>query len=130
MRGMSTAAPLPHDIEALKRMIAERDALIVERDLQAKQQYDALLVRLQLKDAEASNLALLIDKLKLQIAVLKRARFGASSEKRSRDSVGWRTFVEQIAFAFPEVRASSRMPIGTEEVIRSSKSFERGISLR
>ena len=42
---------------------------------------DALLVRLQQKDAEATNLALLIDKLKLQIAVLKRARFGASSEK-------------------------------------------------
>ena len=81
MRGMSTAAPLPNDIEALKRLIAERDAVIVERDRQAKQQYDALLIRMQLKDAEVSNLALLIDKLKLQIAMLKRARFGASSEK-------------------------------------------------
>jgi zinc protease len=39
------------------------------------------------------------------------------SEKRTRDSVGWRTFVEQLAFAFPEQLVSRRLPIGTEEVI-------------
>lgn len=43
------------------------------------------------------------------------------SEKRSRDSVDWRTFVEQIGFAFPDVRVSSRMPIGLEEVIREAQ---------
>ena len=42
------------------------------------------------------------------------------SEKRDRDSVGWRTFVEQIKFAFPEIRVSRRMPIGTEEVISNA----------
>ena len=98
MRGMSTAAPLPNDIEALKRLIAERDAVIVERDRQAKQQYDALLIRMQLKDAEVSNLALLIDKLKLQIAMLKRARFGASSEKLD-------TQIEQLELIVEELEA-------------------------
>ncbi len=39
------------------------------------------------------------------------------SEKRDRDSVDWRTFVEQINFAFPDQRISKRMPIGIEEVI-------------
>ncbi len=39
------------------------------------------------------------------------------SEKRVRDSVSWRTFVEQMKFVFPEQRLSMRMPIGTEEVI-------------
>ena len=39
------------------------------------------------------------------------------SEKRTRDSVSWRTFVEQIKFGFPEQRISNRMPIGTDEVI-------------
>lgn len=39
------------------------------------------------------------------------------SEKLNRDSVEWRTFVEQIAFAFPDARVSKRMPIGTTEVI-------------
>tara|TARA_R110000850_G_scaffold55877_10_gene132043 strand:+ start:1582 stop:4416 length:2835 start_codon:yes stop_codon:yes gene_type:complete len=42
------------------------------------------------------------------------------SEKRSRDSVGWRTFVEQMKFAFPEHRISARMPIGTEEIINNA----------
>ena len=98
MRGMSTAAPLPNDIEALKRLIAERDAVIVERDRRAKQQYDALLIRMQLKDADASNLALLIDKLKLQSAMLKRARFGASSEKLD-------TQIEQLELIVEELEA-------------------------
>lgn len=42
------------------------------------------------------------------------------SEKRSRDSVGWRTFVEQMKFMFPEHQISHRMPIGTEEVIKKA----------
>ncbi|MAS95551.1 MAG: peptidase M16 [Verrucomicrobiales bacterium] len=42
------------------------------------------------------------------------------SEKRTRDSVSWRTFVEQMKFAFPENLVSSRMPIGTEEVIKNA----------
>ncbi len=42
------------------------------------------------------------------------------SEKRDRDSVSWRTFVEQIKFALPEVRVSKRMPIGIEEVISNA----------
>ncbi len=42
------------------------------------------------------------------------------SEKRTRDSVGWRTFVDQLAFAFPEQRISKRLPIGEEEIIKSA----------
>lgn len=42
------------------------------------------------------------------------------SEKRTRDSVSWRTFVEQLKFAFPEHRLSRRLPIGTEEVIQKA----------
>lgn len=42
------------------------------------------------------------------------------SEKRTRDSVSWRTFVEQLKFAFPEHRLSRRLPIGTEEVIQNA----------
>ncbi|MEO0413342.1 MAG: insulinase family protein [Verrucomicrobiota bacterium] len=43
------------------------------------------------------------------------------SEKRSRDSVRWRTFVEQMKFAFPDHKISRRMPIGTQEVIEEAK---------
>lgn len=42
------------------------------------------------------------------------------SEKRTRDSVSWRTFVEQIKFAFPDHMISERLPIGTEEVINNA----------
>ncbi|MEM1442112.1 MAG: pitrilysin family protein, partial [Verrucomicrobiota bacterium] len=42
------------------------------------------------------------------------------AEKRDRDSVSWRTFVEQINFAMPEIRVSQRMPIGIEEVISNA----------
>lgn len=42
------------------------------------------------------------------------------SEKRTRDSVGWRTFVEQIAFAFPDHLVADRLPIGIEKVIREA----------
>ncbi|MEM6280146.1 MAG: pitrilysin family protein, partial [Verrucomicrobiota bacterium] len=42
------------------------------------------------------------------------------AEKRDRDSVSWRTFVEQIKFAIPDIRVSRRMPIGIEEVISNA----------
>ena len=42
------------------------------------------------------------------------------SEIRNRDSVSWRTFVDQMKFAFPEHLLSKRMPIGTEEVIKNA----------
>ncbi len=42
------------------------------------------------------------------------------SEKRDRDSVDWRTFVDEISFAFPDQRISKRLPIGTEAVIQNA----------
>lgn len=42
------------------------------------------------------------------------------SEKRTRDSVGWRTFVEQLKFIFPEGLVSQRLPIGKAEVIQQA----------
>ena len=42
------------------------------------------------------------------------------SEKRTRDSVSWRTFVEQFKYALPENLVSRRLPIGTEEVIENA----------
>jgi len=42
------------------------------------------------------------------------------SEKRTRDSVDWRTFVEQLEFILPEGLVSRRLPIGKEEVIEKA----------
>jgi zinc protease len=42
------------------------------------------------------------------------------SEKRTRDSVDWRTFVEQLKFILPEGLISRRLPIGEEGVIEKA----------
>ena len=46
-----------------------------------------------------------------------RERGVIMSEKRSRDSAQWRTFVSQLEFALPDSLISRRLPIGQEEVI-------------
>ncbi len=42
------------------------------------------------------------------------------SEKRNRDSAEWRIFVEQLEALLPEAKVSRRLPIGTEEVIKTA----------
>ena len=42
------------------------------------------------------------------------------SEKRSRDSASWRSFVDWIEFSAPDSLVSARLPIGTEEVISNA----------
>ena len=60
------------------------------------------------------------DGMKLPAEEIESERGIIMSEKRSRDSVGWRTFVEQFRFGFPDHMLGSRMPIGTEEVIQNA----------
>ena len=63
---------LPDDIETLKRLVTEKQSLIEEREQ-----------RLEHQQAEALYLRTWIEKLKLEIARLKRMQFGRSSEKLS-----------------------------------------------
>ncbi len=67
-------APLPSDITALRAFAAS---------LQAN--YQALETTLQTRDAELYAKTLHIEKLKMQLAVLRRDRFGRSSEKLDND---------------------------------------------
>ncbi|NNE91725.1 MAG: insulinase family protein, partial [Verrucomicrobiales bacterium] len=60
------------------------------------------------------------DGMKLLQEEIEAERGIILSEKRNRDSVGWRTFLEQIKFALPEHKVSKRLPIGTEEVIKNA----------
>lgn len=68
------ASDPPDEIASLKRMLAEKDALLEERER-------VILVR----DAELYAKTLQIEHLKAQLAVLRRARFGRSSEKLDRE---------------------------------------------
>ena len=72
---MTTAIEtLPDDIETLKR-------LVLERDEQLERVREAARVELDRRDAEALHLRAWIEKLKLEIARLKRMQFGRSSER-------------------------------------------------
>ena len=51
---------------------------------------------------------------------IDRERGVILAEKRSRDSADYRTFVETLAFEFPDARLSKRLPIGIERVIRQA----------
>jgi zinc protease len=42
------------------------------------------------------------------------------AEKRTRDSVDYRTFVESLRFELPDALLSRRLPIGTEQVIKAT----------
>jgi transposase len=66
----ATASDLPDDVEALKAMIAARDATIAEQDK-----------ALSHRDAQLRLHALMIEKLKHQLSGLRRRQFGTSSEQ-------------------------------------------------
>ena len=72
------SAALPNDVEALRALLAERDAALAERDA-ALAVRDAALAE---RDADLLSARLEIEKLKVQLAVLRRDRYGRSSERR------------------------------------------------
>jgi chromosome segregation ATPase len=79
--GMATLPALPHDVSALRQMIAERERIIAEKETQLAECDRLIAVR----DAELYAKTLQIEHLKAQLAVLRRARFGRSSEKLDRE---------------------------------------------
>lgn len=92
----STAAPLPTDIEALRAIIAAQAAeLATERH--AREAREA-----ELATAKAGLLAkaLEVEKLKIQLARLRRLQFGRSSEKIARD-------IEQLELALEDLEATA-----------------------
>lgn len=89
----STLSNLPDDVEALRAIIA------------------AQAVQLAEKDAALQSREMLIEKLKAQLAVLRRSRFGQSSEKIERA-------IEQLELALEDIEAAdaevARSPVKTE----------------
>ncbi len=75
-------------------------------------------------DTESIEEGLLVLKDYAQGALLlqeeiDRERGVILSEKRSRDSADYRTYVEELKFEFPDARFTHRLPIGEETVIRT-----------
>jgi transposase len=78
---MPSNSELPRDISSLRRMIVEKEAIISEKDAQLAARDRLIAVR----NAELYSKTLQIEHLKAQLAVLRRARFGRSSEKLDRE---------------------------------------------
>ncbi|MFH2219139.1 MAG: insulinase family protein [Pseudomonadota bacterium] len=57
---------------------------------------------------------------------IDRERGVVLSEKRTRDSASYRTFISTMQFEFPEAKVSKRFPIGIEAVLKNAdqKSFK------
>ena len=68
------SAPLPIDLDALRAFAADLQAELARKDIE-----------IAANAAEIYAKTLHIEKLKMQLAVLRRARFGRSSEKLDRD---------------------------------------------
>ncbi len=64
------SAALPDDVETLRALLMERDAVLAERD-----------AALAERDADLLSARLEIEKLKVQLAALRRERYGKSSER-------------------------------------------------
>jgi transposase len=76
---------LPDDVATLKRLLLERDAEVVQR-----------LAELEVQRVEVLSAQLLIEKLKLQIARLRRIQFGRRSEQHDARVVQLELIVEEL----------------------------------
>ena len=90
----SSRSELPRDARSLRKMLAEKDALLAERERIIAEKEALLAEReraIAARDAELYAKTVQIEHLKAQLAVLRRARFGRSSEKLDRE-------IEQLEF--------------------------------
>lgn len=89
-----TSAPLPDDIETLKRMLRERDVALAAAQ-SAQRGAEAKAAR---ATAEVSGAYALVEYLKLEIKRLNRDKFGPTSERTQR-------LIEQMEFQLEDLEA-------------------------
>jgi zinc protease len=97
-------------------------------DTNASTGFDRTIYQLELPDTKPETLresltwfADVAGGLLLDPAEIEKERGIILAEKRARDSVGLRTFLAEVDFLVPDTRLPHRLPIGTEEVLRSAQ---------
>ncbi len=100
-------------------------------DTNASTGFDRTLYMLELPETKEATLTEgfkvlqeYADGLLLNDAEIERERGVIQSEKRTRDSVDYRSFVAEFEFVLGDSLFPRRMPIGTDEVIRSAPRSE------
>jgi transposase len=99
---ISNRSALPRDTRTLRRMLSEKEVLLIERERIIAEKETQLAERdrvIAVRDAELYAKTLQIEHLKAQLAVLRRARFGRSSEKLDRE-------IEQLELVLGELEES------------------------
>jgi transposase len=100
---ISDRSALPRDTRTLRRMLGEKEVLLIERERIIAEKETQLAERdrvIAVRDAELYAKTLQIEQLKAQLAVLRRARFGRSSEKLDRE-------IEQLELVLGELEESA-----------------------
>jgi transposase len=111
---------LSDNVASLKRLLAEKDALLAERERTIAEKTALVDDRdrlIAVRDAELYSKTLQIEHLKAQLAVLRRARFGRSSEKLDRE-------IEQLELILGELEEG--VVESNERAARARKDAERG----
>jgi len=119
---MTSSQPqLPRDARSLRRMLADKDALLAERERTIAEK-EALLVEreraIAVRDAELYAKTIQIEHLKAQLAVLRRARFGRSSEKLDRE-------IEQLELVLGDLEEGLAESTARAEQMKSEPATAR-----
>ncbi len=96
-------------------------------DTNASTSFDRTIYQLELPDTKPETLresltwfADVAGGILFEPSEIEKERGIILSEKRARDSVGLRTFLAEVDFLVPDTRLPQRLPIGTEEVLKTA----------
>ena len=104
--------PLPDDYDALRRFAADLQAELARKDIE-----------ITARDAEIHAKTLHIEKLKMQLTVLRRARFGRSSEKLDREIEQLELLIGELEEEQAEEKARATVVHRSDERKNSSRSI-------
>jgi zinc protease len=107
--------------------LLERNGLAFGADTNATTDFDDTSYRLDLprNTPELIDTALMLmretaSELTLAPAAMDRERGVIAAERRARDGFAYRDMIDQLDFAFPGLRLTQRLPLGSEDVIRTA----------
>ena len=120
-----------HVAEGEMMKILERQGLAFGPDTNAMTSFDSTIFMLELPKADDQRLdtALFLmrevaSELKFDPEAVDRERGVIISEKRSRESFQLRRIMKNLEFHMPQAKMVNRLPIGTEEVLKSATAAE------
>jgi len=107
---MGEAADLPNDIEALKSLIIESSTALADRTAKLAESS----AKLQAAEALLLSRTLELEKLRFQVAYLKRIKYGRSSEQLDRELLQMQLSIEDLEASLAakpiEVRPAAKQP--------------------